>query len=335
VANSQQWRIYADETGPLAGGVPQVASLKGVVWKYNTNVFSDFASDVQNPYPYAYTFIEPNYGDVTNGDYENGSSQHPMDSVIGGEGLIKATYEAIRNSPLWDRSLLIITYDEHGGFYDSVAPGRPRRQTTAARRMHLDQFRRLPVRPVRRARAGGGRFAADPPGHGRHQHSMTTPRSRPRCRSCTGPVDDPARHDRRHRRVAAQLSSPRTDCPTVLNNPAAGLATAGAAPAAVDPDAPLPEDRQRPRRLADPGQDRHAVLARGDPAESAAIQARVAAIKTVGQAEAYAQEVSAKASLARAARKAPPARPDASVRPRMSPKNAIGPRRGFAGARTD
>jgi hypothetical protein len=31
-------------------------------------------------------------------------------------------YGAIRNSPAWDTSLLIITYDEHGGFYDSAPP---------------------------------------------------------------------------------------------------------------------------------------------------------------------------------------------------------------------
>jgi phospholipase C len=36
--------------------------------------------------------------------------------------LIKRTYEAIRNSPLWEQSMLIITWDECGGFYDHVAP---------------------------------------------------------------------------------------------------------------------------------------------------------------------------------------------------------------------
>jgi phospholipase C len=49
--------------------------------------------------------------------------KHPEDDPSGGEGLIKAVYEAIRNSPVWDTSLLVIVYDEHGGFYDSVAPG--------------------------------------------------------------------------------------------------------------------------------------------------------------------------------------------------------------------
>jgi phospholipase C len=38
--------------------------------------------------------------------------------VTNGEALIKATYEAIRNSAAWGSSLLIITWDEHGGFYD-------------------------------------------------------------------------------------------------------------------------------------------------------------------------------------------------------------------------
>jgi phospholipase C len=46
-----------------------------------------------------------------------------MDGVHGGEALLKAAYDAIRNSPLWDRSLLILTYDEHGGFFDSGKPG--------------------------------------------------------------------------------------------------------------------------------------------------------------------------------------------------------------------
>jgi phospholipase C len=36
--------------------------------------------------------------------------------------LIKCVYESIRSSPLWNDSLLIITWDEHGGFYDHVAP---------------------------------------------------------------------------------------------------------------------------------------------------------------------------------------------------------------------
>jgi len=116
------WRLYQDHNGPVVGTIPQVGALKGVFVTQVRNVAS-LAADLNGSYPYAYTFIEPNYGDVTSGSYQGGSSQHPMDGVNQGENLIADVYVAIRNSPLWETSLLIITYDEHGGFYDSVAPG--------------------------------------------------------------------------------------------------------------------------------------------------------------------------------------------------------------------
>ena len=84
--------------------------------------FSNFEPDLHKDYPYPVTIIEPNYGNFASGTYKGGSSQHPMDGMARGEALIKQTYEAIRNSPIWEQSLLIITYDEHGGFYDHVAP---------------------------------------------------------------------------------------------------------------------------------------------------------------------------------------------------------------------
>jgi phospholipase C len=85
--------------------------------------FDDFSSDLNNPnYATSYAFIEPNYGHVLTGDFTYGNSQHPKDDVTRGEGLLKAIYETIRNSPHWDNSMLIVTYDEHGGFYDHVPP---------------------------------------------------------------------------------------------------------------------------------------------------------------------------------------------------------------------
>jgi phospholipase C len=72
-------------------------------------------------------FIEPSY-DVLH-DYRAGNSQHPLGDVRRGEALIKSTYEAIRNSPHWSTSMLIVVWDEHGGFYDhapvpaAVSPG--------------------------------------------------------------------------------------------------------------------------------------------------------------------------------------------------------------------
>ena len=39
---------------------------------------------------------------------------HPIDDAGRGEYLIKAVYEAVRNSPLWEASAIIVLFDEHG-----------------------------------------------------------------------------------------------------------------------------------------------------------------------------------------------------------------------------
>ena len=47
----------------------------------------------------------------------------PLDNTFGGENLLKDVYEKLRNSPIWYSSMLIVTYDEHGGFFDQMSPG--------------------------------------------------------------------------------------------------------------------------------------------------------------------------------------------------------------------
>ena len=107
-------RIYAGDDFPM------VAALKGISL-FEIHHYSEFAGDLsQNTFPYGYVFVEPSY-DVLN-EYRNSTSQHPLTDITLGEGLIKETYEALRNSAIWDTSVLIITWDEHGGFYDHVTP---------------------------------------------------------------------------------------------------------------------------------------------------------------------------------------------------------------------
>jgi phospholipase C len=45
-----------------------------------------------------------------------------MADIKDGQDLVLAVYDALAASPQWDRSLLVIVYDEHGGFYDHVSP---------------------------------------------------------------------------------------------------------------------------------------------------------------------------------------------------------------------
>jgi phospholipase C len=68
----------------------------------------------------AYSFLCPQYSDGNDGSRTN--SQHPPYDVRYGEVLIADVYEALRASPAWNNTLLIVTYDEHGGYYDHVTP---------------------------------------------------------------------------------------------------------------------------------------------------------------------------------------------------------------------
>ncbi|TMC20274.1 MAG: phosphoesterase [Chloroflexi bacterium] len=114
------WTIYKGDAFPqsLAISGMNIRALEG-----RFKDFKDFSGDLNNPgYTTTYAFIEPNYGHAFVGDFTCGDSQHPKDDVTRGERLLKTIYETIRNSPHWESSVLIITYDEHGGFYDHVPP---------------------------------------------------------------------------------------------------------------------------------------------------------------------------------------------------------------------
>jgi phospholipase C len=70
-----------------------------------------------------YSFVEPNYNDHdTDGGEEIANDQHPDHDVQAGELYIASVYNAIKNSPLWPNTALLIVYDEHGGIYDHVVP---------------------------------------------------------------------------------------------------------------------------------------------------------------------------------------------------------------------
>jgi phospholipase C len=78
-------------------------------------LFTDFQAAAAGGSLSAYAFLEPGFDAA-------GNSQHPNYNVALGEQLIHDLYYALRNGPDWDETLLIITYDEHGGCYDHVAP---------------------------------------------------------------------------------------------------------------------------------------------------------------------------------------------------------------------
>ena len=303
-----QWRIYNDNTdaysdnpqnGSALGAIPQVSALKGVTL-LDVNSLTHFASDLQGPYPYQYTFIEPNYGDITDNTYAGGSSQHPMDDVYGGEGLIKAVYEAIRNSPLWPTSLLVVTYDEHGGFFDSVAPPSaipPGDGSGTAYNEAGFTFDQLGVRVP--AIVVSPLIPAGVVDHTVYDHS-SVPATLERLFGFPAlTARDAAANDVRHLFAATA----RTDCPTTLPGPVLPVEHPRSMPTAVEPadDArPLSDGGNLPGFLATARKAAYDTYAK-TPQERATVDAEYAAVSTRGEARAFVARVMAKAERARPA----------------------------------
>ena len=83
----------------------------------NFHNFLDFEAHAANATLPQYSFVDPRYFDA--GPFK-AQDQHPSHSMAEGDLFLKKVYETLRTSPLWYKTLLIITYDEHGGFYDHV-----------------------------------------------------------------------------------------------------------------------------------------------------------------------------------------------------------------------
>ncbi len=106
------WKIYGYDTDPLTRhDFPDVTNAS----EDHFGLFSDFQKDAASGTLPAYVFLEPSWE-------ASGNSQHPNYDVAKGEQLIHDVYYALRNGPNWNATLLIVTYDEHGGCYDHVPP---------------------------------------------------------------------------------------------------------------------------------------------------------------------------------------------------------------------
>jgi phospholipase C len=109
----KSWAIYY-------GDVPQTLTMTRML-KYPSNFHKmpQFFTDVKGSeanFP-SYSFIEPNYFGSGQND------EHPPSDILRGEVLLAQVYNAIRNNEaLWEKTLLVVLYDEHGGFYDHVTP---------------------------------------------------------------------------------------------------------------------------------------------------------------------------------------------------------------------
>ena len=116
-----RWRVYHQ-------GIPFFMLMQG--WHLKTLIdshfrdFDDFQNDValesDDTYPQV-IFVEPRYADAPH--VEAPTDDHPPTPIINGQHfLLKIYSDLVGNPDRWSKTIMIVTYDENGGFFDHVSP---------------------------------------------------------------------------------------------------------------------------------------------------------------------------------------------------------------------
>jgi phospholipase C len=82
----------------------------------------DFQYEREDTFPQV-IYVEPSYGDSPINLLTSPNDNHPPQPIAFGEELLRVTYQAVTSNPdRWAKTVMIVTYDEHGGFFDHVPP---------------------------------------------------------------------------------------------------------------------------------------------------------------------------------------------------------------------
>ena len=128
------WSWFVHDVAPIVWAVdrdyPLLHTLDHVAWfdgharpPYLGQRFVQRAAAGKLP---SVSWIDPSFADFHTSVFSifspPSNDDHPPSDVIDGQALVLKVYDALASSPQWDKTMLVITYDEHGGFYDHVPP---------------------------------------------------------------------------------------------------------------------------------------------------------------------------------------------------------------------
>jgi phospholipase C len=85
-----------------------------------SGLYGDFLVDCATGALPAVSYVDPTFTTLDNLDEDD----HPFSDVRNGDAFLAKTFKAVSSSPTWPNTVLIINYDEWGGFYDHVPPPR-------------------------------------------------------------------------------------------------------------------------------------------------------------------------------------------------------------------
>lgn len=109
------WKVYFGDFPLSFLFVHQLEPANALRHRKMAEFYEDVVGSEHN-FP-RFAFIEPAYFQP------HADDDHPPHDILAGQTLVANVYNAIRhNEELWKRTLLVVLYDEHGGFYDHVLP---------------------------------------------------------------------------------------------------------------------------------------------------------------------------------------------------------------------
>jgi phospholipase C len=114
--SGHSWAVYYSDQNEVA----QYSRINGE--RANFKLYeSTFAADAAAGKLSNYNFVIPRFaGSATDGPV---TSMHAPQDVRPGDQLVADVYAALRGGPQWGQCLYVVTFDEHGGYFDHADPG--------------------------------------------------------------------------------------------------------------------------------------------------------------------------------------------------------------------
>ncbi|MGH7906086.1 MAG: phospholipase C [Candidatus Binataceae bacterium] len=109
--NNVSWAEYLEAGGVTELGIPYGGLFRTPVPPHFL-VLDQFMSQAKSGKLPAVAFVDLGLPD----------SEHPPFDIRAGEAEVASVINAVRSGPNWKDSIIFLTYDEHGGFYDHVTP---------------------------------------------------------------------------------------------------------------------------------------------------------------------------------------------------------------------
>jgi phospholipase C len=112
---SRSWRVYYHDQNDVLQLYPDLESDAS-----NHSLFANYVGDVSSDKLATFSFVTPAF---FASPQQPVNSMHAPADVRPAEKLIADVYSALRQQPdVWKKTLLIVVFDEHGGYYDHVPP---------------------------------------------------------------------------------------------------------------------------------------------------------------------------------------------------------------------